>query len=648
LASSCRWFAALCAAAVLVSAGCGGGDDSGGERAGGNAPRTDRSFSSMMDFLADDAAKAPPRQVVFVGIDAAAWRFIDPLIARGALPNLARIKSEGASAVLRSIPCYVSPPAWTTMMTGYLPGRTGVYSYGKWLPEQREFGTVDATDVLVPRVWEVASHCGRRVGVFNVPMSYPPRPVDGSVVGGMMTPYHMSDPIHGRPLSPRPEWEPKKAFTDYSPVRRTATTDSLNTYLWSIHDTSDDGRADYSTVVLEVRPGGEAYTFALNQYSPWVRIRSLRDSTVSDGFMKVGIFETGDGGYDTRLSPVFASIDAPFTWPEALAGALVEHFGFYVPSVFLARDLVPSLTTDAAAAASWFYDMDDWDLYAYVFTESDNIHHHAGFSPDAVEVYQKIDRFVGELMAKLPSGATLVVASDHGTSEYEWGIDLNRMFEEMGLQVRTTDGRIDYDATLVFHNLWHLWFNRDRMEPVELDRYGIHVPVGANTLDTFADYLMRVFGAIQSEDGAHNVSLGVTRLHPRNAAEPDMRVDGVSGKYVVDFVYQNRHPAVFYPLQGHERWWHQRDGVVMAWGDNVNAGVTGLTYDIQDVAPTLLQLLGAPVAANMDGKVMDGLFKTPLATFTVPDYSDLPETPLAKKESTESLEKKLKSLGYLR
>lgn len=627
-------------AVVLVMAGCGGG----GERntAGGE----DHAFASLEEFNASDVSGVS-RQVIFIGIDAAAWEFIDPLIETGQLPNLARIKAEGATATLRSIPCYVSPPAWASMLTGDLPAKTGVYTYGRWLPDRREFGTVDASDLKVPSVWEVASAAGREVGSFNVPMSYPPTPVSGAVVGGEMTPYEMHDPVHSTPVTPVPEWTPKTDFTDYAPVRRTATTDSLNTYLWSVHDTTDDDELDYDTVVLEVRPGGETVTFPLGHFSPWVRIRTMRDGKSTEGFTKVGVFEKEGGGYDTQLSPVFAPIDAPYTYPASLAQSLQERFGFYVPSVFLGRELVPSMTGDAASAASWFYDLQDWDLYMYVFTQSDNIHHFAGFSGDAAEVYDIIDRFVGEIMDRMPTGATLVIASDHGFRRYEWGIDLNRMFEEMGLLARTADGDIDFDHTLVFHNLWHLYFNHTIMTRDELARRGLRVPDDADPVAWFADWLTHFASDIRTADGRHQVAI---HLHPfphHTDADPDMSVDGASGNYIVDFVYQNHHPAVFYQLEGREQWWHQRDGVLMAWGDNVKPGYRAPVQDIQNVAPTLLYLLGAPVADDLDGHVMDDLFVRRDPHFTVPDYSGMPETPAAEKKSTESLEKKLRGLGYL-
>jgi hypothetical protein len=141
--------------------------------------------------------------VVVIGIDGAAWEFIDPLIERGELPNLARIRGGGARSRLRSIPCYVSPPAWTTLFSGYLPERTGVYTFGKWDRRRREFVAVSAEDVRVPRVWDVASRCGVRAGVFNVPMTWPPRPLNGEMVSGMMTPVDAGEAAETQPVSTR-------------------------------------------------------------------------------------------------------------------------------------------------------------------------------------------------------------------------------------------------------------------------------------------------------------------------------------------------------------------------------------------------------------------------------------------------------------
>jgi len=105
---------------------------------------------------------------------------------RGKLPTLARLIEEGSSGVLESTLPPVTLPAWVSMMTGKNPGKLGVfdllrrdgygvepngYSYGEHAP-----------------LWQILNAYGVKVGVMNLPGTYPPEEVDGFMVTGMMTP----------------------------------------------------------------------------------------------------------------------------------------------------------------------------------------------------------------------------------------------------------------------------------------------------------------------------------------------------------------------------------------------------------------------------------------------------------------------------
>ena len=122
------------------------------------------------------------------GLDGAAWHLVDPLIDEGVMPRLAALRARGASGSLRSTVPPVTPPAWTSAATGVNPGRHGVYGFyvGHAQHERREL--MHSGLVHSPTIWEVANAQGARVGVFNVPLTYPPVEVDGWMVAGMMTP----------------------------------------------------------------------------------------------------------------------------------------------------------------------------------------------------------------------------------------------------------------------------------------------------------------------------------------------------------------------------------------------------------------------------------------------------------------------------
>ena len=76
-----------------------------------------------------DAPHPRGQPFVLVGIDGADWRYVDPLIARGALPNLAELRGRGAWGPLRTLTPTLSPAIWTTIATGARPQRHGVRGF---------------------------------------------------------------------------------------------------------------------------------------------------------------------------------------------------------------------------------------------------------------------------------------------------------------------------------------------------------------------------------------------------------------------------------------------------------------------------------------------------------------------------------------
>jgi predicted AlkP superfamily phosphohydrolase/phosphomutase len=621
-------------------------------------------FADMSEFLGSDewerSAHAP---VVFVGIDGASWQFIDPLIDRGLLPNLERIKREGAYGSLRSISCYVSPPAWVTMLTGYLPDKSGVYTYGKWDRASGDFISVNSLDVEVPSVWDVLSHSGGKTGVFNVPMTYPPRPINGVMVTGMMTPIESTESAQTHPVSREdqarlPAREKPQSF---SPTLKTVNDDSLNIYMWLLYDTVDDQVKNYDRVSLTVISKVEGledkhqtrdYAFDVGHFSPWIPIRALRNGESADAWVKMAIIKTPGDRYTTQISPTYFRVDAPHTYPDTLGPVLQEKFGYYLPSQFVGKELVPDLATEAVSHATYFYNLDNWDLYLYVFRQSDNIHHFDGFSPAGVDVYKKIDRFIGGVMNQLAGRGTLIIGSDHGFGRYTYGIDLNQFFEDLDLLRRRDGDEIDYDETLVFHNIWHLYFNRDLITRDELGRRGIEVPSSADPIEFFERYLQTLARTIEGPDGVAVPLEFRPIVRGRAGDAPDMVVEGAVGQYVVDFLgVENRHTTTVRTLEGTERWWHIQDGVVLAWGDGVRKGFEVGTQDIQDIAPTLLYLLNLPIADDMDGELMREIFEPSLlannALYVVDNYAEV-MTATADDVDRESLEEKLRSLGYIR
>jgi predicted AlkP superfamily phosphohydrolase/phosphomutase len=128
------------------------------------------------------------RDVLVLGWDGAEPNLIAKLLAQGRLPNLARLVATGRQGILRSTIRPESSVAWTSFATGVHPGQHGVFGFMRSQPNSYHTRLVSSADVKIPFFWEVLSQHGYRVGILNMPMTYPPRPVNGWLVCGLMTP----------------------------------------------------------------------------------------------------------------------------------------------------------------------------------------------------------------------------------------------------------------------------------------------------------------------------------------------------------------------------------------------------------------------------------------------------------------------------
>ena len=116
-------------------------------------------------------------RVTIIGIDGATWRVIDPLLARGELPNLARLVGRGARGPLRSQVPLVSPAVWTTIASGVSRDKHGITDFA--VPGGR---FAASTDRRVHVLWTLASAAGLRSAVIGWWVTYPAEAINGVVI----------------------------------------------------------------------------------------------------------------------------------------------------------------------------------------------------------------------------------------------------------------------------------------------------------------------------------------------------------------------------------------------------------------------------------------------------------------------------------
>lgn len=129
-------------------------------------------------------AKEPPPKVVIIGLDGATWDLLDPWMEAGDLPNLKAFRDGAVYGQMNSVIPYLSPPAWTSAVTGVNPGRHGIYDFQRRLPGQPLIVNETSKSRRSPAVWNLLRGTGRKVALINIPMTHPPDQVDGVMVAG--------------------------------------------------------------------------------------------------------------------------------------------------------------------------------------------------------------------------------------------------------------------------------------------------------------------------------------------------------------------------------------------------------------------------------------------------------------------------------
>ncbi len=127
-------------------------------------------------------------RTVVIGLDGAAFDLFVPWVEQGKLPNLKRLLEQGARAVSQSCLPPTTSPSWKCYSTGKNPGKIGIFWWENIDRKARRvvLPPVDRVN-LQDEIWDYMGRAGKKVGVMNMPLTFPPKKVNGFMVSGPPT-----------------------------------------------------------------------------------------------------------------------------------------------------------------------------------------------------------------------------------------------------------------------------------------------------------------------------------------------------------------------------------------------------------------------------------------------------------------------------
>ncbi|MEM6456981.1 MAG: alkaline phosphatase family protein, partial [Acidobacteriota bacterium] len=123
-----------------------------------------------------------PDRVVVVGLDGLTLRLLGPALARGELPTVRRLIEEGSWGSLLTYGPASSPRVWTTLATGRRTRDHGIDDFVGVADGRYRAQPLTGADRRVRALWQISSAAGLTTGVINWLMAHPPEDVRGTFV----------------------------------------------------------------------------------------------------------------------------------------------------------------------------------------------------------------------------------------------------------------------------------------------------------------------------------------------------------------------------------------------------------------------------------------------------------------------------------
>ena len=499
---------------------------------------------------------------MIIGLDGVPLGIIQRWAEAGHLPTLRRLMDTGGVGPLHSTIPPTSGPSWSSFVTGMNPGKTGIYDFLYRREGSYQFPPVNASMRGGTSMWRYLSDAGHRVGVLNIPMSYPVEQLNGFMVSGWLTPYAATDYVYPAELSAELEQEignyriyPTETFAE----------NRRDSFLKATYDLLDM-RTRTALYLLRTRPTDVFMTVFfdtdrflhqmwhyLDPEHAWRDNNEDRESVVRDYFVKV----------DESLNRLLAHAD-----DDTLVVVLSDH-GMGRANNFIVLN-------------NWLLETGMLHLKRDLWTRFKRLMFRSGFTlrnvhqvADRMGLAQQAEYVAGYFVDHLLKLAFLSFLDvDWSRSRaYSFGRHLGSIY--VNLKGREPNGIVEpgdeYEAV------------RNEIERLA---YEFRDPRTGRAL------IGQVLRREETYTGPYLDRAPDLILRPKDPSDIFFGLADFGHRNTVDTVY--RYSGM-----------HRDYGLLIMNGPGIRQGSQISGASIQDLAPTVLHAMGLPVPTDMDGQILE-------------------------------------------
>lgn len=536
-------------------------------------------------------------KTIIIGLDGATFDIIKPLASAGSLPVLSRLMREGVSTPLRSTILPNSFPGWASCTTGTSEGMHGVFSPFIKNPSNYTVRAMSGRDIMTRPIWDILSeHEGRSI-VVNVPTTYPPEPINGLMVTGMLTPGRAS------------------AFTHPASLKNELLAEFPNYVIEPERIPDKHARANEFRRTIEVRERALKFLMQRGEWDFLMVVFSVLDRAQHD--------------YWADMDPKHPRHD-PNTPAE---------FRDFIYETYQRLDLAVGRVIEEVPG----------DIRVLVVSDH-------GFCSELYEVrINELLASCGLLAFKSQSSRKSLARVK------EFKQKIARRLSPTGTNGNVLDRKVEYGSAFLDEIDWsrtRAFFAQDKGVWVNLNGRESEGIVGEGDYDGVIEEARTALAELVSPEDNEAVFERVMRREEVFKGAWSSRLpDLVMVPRRDEYVYNERpsYGEIIVPADS-TTGTHSRDGIFIGWGSGIACGATFVDQpNLRDVGPTALASLECPLTTDMDGRVLTEAFSELTDTERVSSsYKNTSET---SEESIQSvynageeaeLRERLKALGYIK